>query len=118
MVEIRRVLVPGGVVVGQLPNPHFPIESHSKLPLMGWLPPRAQSAYWKVSPARKGEGFYSVTMTDLRRRAESAGLECILARNFTYPPEAAPDSVRWLMRRLSRPLAKVPYAWQFVLRRP
>lgn len=117
MVELRRVLVPGGVVVGQLPNPHFPIESHSKLPLMGWLPPRAQDVYWRISPARRGYGFYSVTIGDLRRRAEAAGLECVLVRNFTYPAEAAPDSVRWLLRRLRRPLAIVPWAWQFVLRR-
>ena len=117
MVEMRRVLVPGGVIVGQLPNPRFPIESHSKLPLMGWLPPRAQNLYWRISPARRGAGFYSVTASDLRRRAEAAGLECVMIRNFTYPPEAAPDSVRWLVRRMRRPLALVPWAWQFVLRR-
>jgi len=118
MVEMRRVLVPGGVVVGQLPNPRFPIESHSKLPFMGWLPSRVQNRYWSLSPARRGAGFYSVTAKDLRRRAEAAGLECVVIRNFTYPPEAAPDSVRWLIRRMRRPLALVPWAWQFVLRRP
>jgi SAM-dependent methyltransferase len=117
LVELHRILVPGGVVVGQLPNPHFPIESHSKLPFMGWLPPRAQNIYWRISPARRGYGFYSVNFGDLRRRAQVAGLDCILVRNFTYPPEAAPESVRWLVRRLRRPLARIPWAWQFVLRR-
>lgn len=118
LVEMHRVLVPGGVVVGQLPNPHFPIESHSKLPFMGFLPARAQGWYWKVSPARRGGGFYSVTIKDLRRRAAEAGLECVLSRNFTYPAEAAPEIVRPLLRRLGRPLARMPWAWQFVLRRP
>lgn len=117
LVEMRRVLVPGGVVVGQLPNPHFPIESHSKLPLMGWLPARAQDVYWRVSPARRGSGFYSVNVGDLRRRAEAAGYTMDLVRNFTYPAEAAPQSVRWLVRALRRPLARMPWAWQFVLRR-
>lgn len=117
MVEMHRVLVPGGVVVGQLPNPHFPIESHSKLPLMGWLPPRAQNVYWGLSPARRGAGFYSVTIKDLRRRAEAAGLECVVARDFTYPPEAAPPRVRGLVKRMRRPLSLMPWAWQFVLRR-
>ncbi len=115
--ELHRVLVPGGVIVGQLPNPHFPIESHSKLPFMGWLPGGAQQVYWKVSPARKGSGFHSVTVGDLKRRADAHGLDTALVRNFTYPAEAAPDAVRWLVRRMRRPLGLVPWAWQFVLRR-
>ncbi len=115
--ELHRVLVPGGVIVGQLPNPHFPIESHSKLPLMGWLPARAQNVYWRLSPARRGAGFYSVTVGDLKRRAAAAGLEATLVRNFTYPADAAPDSVRWLVKRLRRPLGVMPWAWQFVLKR-
>ena len=116
--EMRRVLVPGGVIVGQLPNPHFPIESHSKLPLMGYLPARAQSAYWRFSPSRRGAGFHSVTVSALSRRARAAGLDVVLVRKYTYPPEAAPDSIRWLVRALRRPMAVVPWSWQFVLRRP
>jgi SAM-dependent methyltransferase len=115
--EIRRVLVPGGILVGQLPNPHFPLESHSKLPFMGWLPPRWQDTYWKLSPARRGPGFHSVTIRDLRRRAERAGFERLLVRNFSYPPEAAPTSVRWLARVLERPMKVMPWAWQFVFSR-
>jgi len=68
-----RLLAPGGVIVGQLPNPHFPIESHSKLPMMGYLPAAAQNVYWRVSPSRRGAGFHSVTVGHLTRRARAAG---------------------------------------------
>ncbi len=118
MHEIFRVLTPGGVLIGQLPNPHFPIESHSKLPMMGWLPSAIQNWYWRLSPSRRGAGFYSVSVRDLQRRGGSAGFVPLLVRNFTYPPEAAPDSVRWLVRRIRRPLGVVPWAWQFALQRP
>lgn len=118
LVEMRRVLVPGGVIVGQLPNPFFPIESHSKLPFMGYLPARAQSAYWRVSPSRQGAGFHTVTVGHLVRRARAAGLEAALVRNYTYPPDAAPDSIRWLVKAARRPMSVVPWSWQFVLRRP
>jgi SAM-dependent methyltransferase len=118
LVEMRRVLMPGGVIVGQLPNPHFPIESHSKLPFMGYLPARAQNAYWRVSPSRRGAGFHSVTVGHLTRRARAAGLDVALVRNYTYPPEAAPDSIRWFVRAARRPMSILPWSWQFVLRRP
>jgi hypothetical protein len=104
-------------MVGQLPNPHFPIESHSKLPFMGWLPPRAQNWYWRLSPSRRGSGFYSVTVGDLKRRANGAGFDVMLIRKFNYPVEAAPQAVRWLVRLMNKPMAVVPWSWQFVLRR-
>ncbi len=94
--EIRRVLVRGGIVVGQLPNPHFPIESHSKLPFMGWLPPRIQDKYWRLSPSRRGAGFYSVTVGDLKRRANGAGFDVKLIKKFNYPVEAAPQGIAGL----------------------
>jgi SAM-dependent methyltransferase len=117
LLEMRRILVPGGTVVGQLPNPYFPIESHSKLPLMGWLPRRVQNWYWRLSPSRRGAGFYTVTVADLVRRAERAGLETVLVRKYNYPVEAAPESVRWLARAMQAPMKLIPWAWQFVLRR-
>ena len=34
LADMYRVLAPGGILVGQLPNPYFPIESHSRLPFL------------------------------------------------------------------------------------
>ena len=116
--EIYRVLKPGGVVVGQLPNPYFLIESHSRLPFMGWLPPKWQHRYWKLAPVSWDLDFYVVTMKHLKLSAEPAGFDVVHVRNFNYPPEAIPRKVRWAARLLERPMRYMPWSWQFVLRRP
>jgi SAM-dependent methyltransferase len=113
--EIRRVLAPGGVVVGQIPNPYFPIESHSRLPFMGWLPVGLQHRYWRLSPSPWEHDFFVVTPKHLRRDATAGGLEPRLVRNFNYPPEVIPEGVRWAARALRRPMGVMPWAWQFVL---
>lgn len=116
--EMFRVLKPGGVVVGQIPNPYFFIESHSRLPFMGWLPVSWQHRYWKLSPVSWGHDFYVVTMKHLTPTAQGAGFEVLLVRNFNYPPEAIPERVRWAARALRGPMRFLPWSWQFVLRRP
>ena len=118
LAEFYRVLAPNGVAVGQLPNPYFPIESHSRLPFMGWLPVRAQKAYWRLAPVPWEHDFYVVTVKDVRRNAADVGFEIPLVRNFNYPPEVIPSSVRWAARLLERPMRRFPWAWQFVLQRP
>jgi SAM-dependent methyltransferase len=118
LAEIRRVLKPGGIVVGQIPNPYFPIESHSRLPFMGWLPIRAQKAYWKLTPVPWEHDFFVVTLKHLRRDANRVGLDVALEQNFNYPTEVIPQQVRWAARLFERPMQHVPWAWQFVLRRP
>jgi SAM-dependent methyltransferase len=114
--EMHRVLAPGGVVVGQIPNPYFPIESHSRLPFMGWLPIRAQKVYWKLSPVTWEHDFFVVTPRHLRRDAAAGGLEMAMVRKFNYPPEVIPARFRGVARALERPMRVMPWAWQFVLR--
>ncbi|OBF40811.1 hypothetical protein A5724_07075 [Mycobacterium sp. ACS1612] len=116
--EIYRVLKPGGHVIGQLPNPYFPIESHSRLPFMGWLPVKWQHRYWKLAPVSWGHDFYVVTMKHLKESAHRAGFEVAHVRHFNYPPEVIPSGVRWAARLLQRPMRYVPWSWQFVLIRP
>ena len=116
--EARRVLRPGGVLIGQIPNPYFPIESHSRLPFMGWLPYRAQKVYWRLAPVPWEHDFYVVTPKHLARDATAGGLQKVALRNFNYPPEVIPESVRWAARLLERPMRRWPWAWQFVYRKP
>ncbi|EJZ11828.1 class I SAM-dependent methyltransferase [Mycolicibacterium vaccae] len=116
--EIFRVLKPGGVVVGQIPNPYFLIESHSRLPLMGYLPTSVQHRYWKLSPVHWEHDFYVVTMKHIRLSAARAGFDVTHVQNFNYPPEVIPQKVRWVARALERPMRRLPWSWQFILRRP
>jgi SAM-dependent methyltransferase len=117
LADIRRVLVPGGYIVGQIPNPYFPIESHSRLPFMGWLPMRAQKVYWRLSPVPWEHDFFVVTIRELRASAESLGLRTICIRNFNYPAEVIPKALRSGWRLMERPLRRMPWAWQFVFQR-
>ena len=118
MAEMNRVLRPGGVIVGQLPNPYFPIESHSRLPFMGWLPVRAQNAYWRLAPVDWEHDFYVVGISHVKRTSREVGLEIVLTQNFSYPPEVIPQRVRWAAKLLAGPMRVFPWAWQFVLRKP
>ena len=118
LAEMFRVLRPGGLIVGQLPNPWFPIESHSRLPFLGWLPIGLQRRYWRLSPARWDHDFFRVTVRHLTRTARAAGFEIVLVRRFNYPPEVIPGVLRRAAQMLERPMRRMPWAWQFVLRRP
>jgi SAM-dependent methyltransferase len=118
LAEMYRVLRPGGVLVGQLPNPYFPIESHSRLPFMGWLPYKLQKKYWRYSPVPWEHNFYSVTIRHLRHTAELAGFQVTATKNFNYPPEALPSGVRFAADLFRVPMRLFPWAWQFVFTRP
>ncbi len=115
--EMHRVLKPGGKIVGQIPNPWFPIESHSRLPFMGWLPISAQKQYWKLTPMPWEHDFYSVGIRRLRRVAEEHGFHMIYKRNFNYPLEVIPQAMH-RAATLAKPVMSIyPWAWQFVLQR-
>ena len=114
LAEINRVLTEGGLLIGQLPNPYFPIESHSRLPFMGWLPYRMQLWYWRLAPVEWKHDFYVVTIKDIRKRAENLRFMTVDIRNFNYPVDVIPSSIRWLARLAKWPMQIFPWAWQFV----
>ena len=116
--EIFRVLKPGGILAGQIPNPYFPIESHSRLPLMGYLPIGLQRRYWRLAPVPWEHDFFVVTMRHVRRHAVAAGFRVAQTNPFNYPPEAIPSRVRPLARMGAPVMRVLPWAWQFVLVRP
>ena len=115
--EMYRVMRPGAILVGQIPNPYFPIEAHSRMPFMGWLPYQLREKYWRLAPVPWGHDFFSVTPRHLRQEAGRAGLEVVAVSNFNYPPEALPKAARPLAVVLRGPMRLYPWAWQFVLRR-
>jgi SAM-dependent methyltransferase len=120
LLELYRVLAPGGVLVGQLPNPYFPIESHSRLPFLGYLPRWLQRWYWRITPTGwdfDSAHFFSVTIRNLQAVAAGCGFRKIRVSNFNYSPQAIPASVRWIASVHAR-LHCLPWAWQFVLRKP
>lgn len=118
--EISRVLTPDGILVGQLPNPYFPIESHSRLPFFGYVPAALRPLYWRLSPTGWDYAtahFFVVGIGKLRRIAEEAGFTTLCIRNFNYPTDAIPQAVRWAAR-LHAGLGVMPWSWQFAFRRP
>ena len=119
--ELYRVLAPRGILVGQLPNPFFPVESHSRLPFMGFLPEPARRVYWKLAPVRRGPNaspFHVVTVHHLWRAARAVGFRAVDVHAFNYPPEAIPRGLRWVARALAGPMRFYPWSWQFVFRKP
>ena len=117
LAEIHRVLVKGGILVGQLPNPYFPIEAHSRLPFMGYLPHQVQQVYWRLSPVSWKLDFYVVTIKDLKRRAWALNFETVVIRRFNYPVEALPGPTQGIARALAPLIQMIPWSWQFVFRK-
>ena len=115
--EMYRVLRPEGIVIGQIPNPYFPIESHSRLPFMGWLPISLQKKYWRFTPVSWEHDFFTVTTRHLRIEADRVGFQVAHVANFNYPSAALPKAVRPVAAIFCLPMKRFPWAWQFVLRR-
>jgi len=101
-------------------HPYFPIESHSRLPFFGLVPRKLQPLYWKLTPTGwdfEKAHFFIVTIRHVKKAAAATGLSVVLVRDFNYQAEAIPKTLRWAARIHSR-LGIMPWAWQFVFRRP
>ena len=116
--EIYRVLKPGGILAGQIPNPYFPIESHSRLPLMGFLPLSMQRRYWGLSRVPWEHDFFVVTLRHVKRHAVASGFRMAYSSPFNYPLEAIPRRARPVAQIAAPAMRIIPWAWQFVLVKP
>ena len=119
--EILRVLRPGGVLVGQMPNMNFPVEIHSKLPLVQFLPRSMALPYYRllapVSRERKrqyGIRWYRVTASDLWREAHGVGFQEGRIWAVNLPRQALPAVFQpfYVVTRA------IPLNWDFYFVRP
>lgn len=119
--EIYRVLAPGGILVGQIPNPFFVIESHSRLPFFGFCPRSLRPLYWRLTPTGwdyEAAHFFNLTIGQLTRLAREAGFEVVLTRSFNYGLDAIPKAMHWAARLHGSIGGWPAWSWQFVYRRP
>lgn len=115
--EIHRVLKPEGVLIGQIPNMYYPIESHSRLPFQSYLPARVGEKYvlrFSKTPWRHvGVNWYRVGPKMLRADATAAGFRDPMVLRSNYSINAVP-------RRFRRfyPLTRAfPLNFDFVFRK-
>jgi len=121
--ELARVLRPGGCVVGEIPNPNYPIEPHSRLPMIQFLPTRAAVSYYnhlspfrRVHPLPTGEDghptltWHRLHPDRLREASRLAGFEQFHQYPVSYSANAFPTRVRWLYPLLSA----IPMTYDFV----
>lgn len=79
MREMRRILRDGGVCYFALPNRNFPRETHSKLPLINYLPgPIFFSVFKRVM--RSDQPLYLLSYRDMLRLIHAAGFK---SREYT-----------------------------------
>ena len=91
--ELHRVLKKNGLLLVQIPNNRFPIELHSKLPFLSYLPRWLQVKYhnyfysWKID-------YYSVSKSYLLKLAEKTKFKLLKTEDYVYPKETIPKSVK------------------------
>ncbi len=111
--EISVVNRPGARVVVQVPNPHFPVELHSKIPFYGYIPQSLRESIYQVFYGRK-PGFYPVTNADVINAFEEGGMVLETLDSFTYPLEAILTRVR----RLATVVRRIPMGTLMVFTLP
>ena len=104
--EIYRILEPGGYLVVQLPNRFFPIEQHSYLPFIGYLPGRFHGLFshdYVAVPSRR----------KLIGNMQAAGLylETTVPLKAPYIPFAGTPSKLGVFRVL-------PFGYLIIMKKP
>ena len=101
MAEIYRVLASGGLLIGQIPNMNFPVEPHSQIPLLQFMPHRVQPWLYQhfsrvESPEfrRQGISWFRVTMGQLQADARKAGFSEGTIVHAAYDPGIFPRFLR------------------------
>jgi SAM-dependent methyltransferase len=116
--EICRILKPGGVLIGQIPNMYFPIEPHSRLLLQSYLPSQVGEKYFrrfaKVPWRHYGVSWHRVGPRRLKTDARKAGFRDLLVLRSNYSIAAIPRR----FRRLYPLLQIFPLNFDFVFRKP
>lgn len=118
--EARRVLRKDGIVVGQVPNMNFPVEIHSKLPLLQFLPRSLARPYFdRCSPvpaerkSRYGINWYRVGPTAIHSEAQEAGFCDVAIWGANLPRAALPSAFRF-----AAPITRlIPMNYDFCFRR-
>lgn len=90
--EINRALKLNGLLFVQIPNPKFPIEFHSRLPLFGYLPESVKVKYLELF--RKKQSFWSIDMKLFTNLAIKNGFEVLEVKNYSYPKDVVPKKFR------------------------
>lgn len=85
MYELGRSIESRGTLAVQIPNPYFPVELHSKLPFLSYLPQRARRAIYRRI-YRREMGFHKLTCRELLQASPEI-LRLKAVRTYWYPAE-------------------------------
>lgn len=86
--EMVRCTKPGGHVFFQIPNRRFPLELHTGLPLIQWVPGGKQFAIKNGYETLKQ--VHIPSRSTLESWVRDAGADIIESKNITYPSDAIP----------------------------
>ncbi len=111
--EVKRVLRAGARVVIQIPNPRFPIELHSRIPLYGYVPRRMRRFAYRTLYGNEPD-FELITPRDVKEACEREGLIPETDKGYTLPLEALPARVR----RIGHLFRRIPMGYLMVFRTP
>lgn len=109
MLELRRVLAPGGALFLGLDNRRYPLEPHYRLIGLSWLPPDWGSRYLRL--ARRGDIYHEQLRSPRNLRRLAAGLDV-----WDYTHTVLAEPTRFAAADLvPGPLAVVPqFGWRLL----